>query len=114
MPRPGFWWVYVLERADGSWYTGISTDPRRRMEQHRAGKGAKANKVSAPQRLVSLEPQGEYSAALRREAQIKALTKTEKRRYAADPGGLDAPPPKRKPGPPKKKPRAPKKRIIKR
>ena len=34
--RPGFWWVYVLEREDGSWYTGISTDPRRRLEQHRA------------------------------------------------------------------------------
>ena len=106
MPRPGFWWVYILERADGSWYTGISTDPSRRMEQHRAGKGAKANQVSAPQRLVSLEPQGEYAAALRREAQIKVLTKTAKRRYAADPGALDAPP--------KKHPKAAKKRIIKR
>jgi putative endonuclease len=114
VPRPGFWWVYILERADGSWYTGISTDPRRRMEQHRAGKGAKANQVSVPQRLVSLEPQGEYAAALRREAQIKALTKTAKRRYAADPGALDAPPSRKKPAPPKKNPKAPKKRIIKR
>lgn len=95
MPRPGFWWVYVLERADGSWYTGISTDPRRRMERHRSGKGAKANKVSPPQRLVCLEAAGTYPEALRREAQVKALPKPAKRLYAADPGSLAAIPKKR-------------------
>jgi len=51
----------VLERADGSYYTGISTDPRRRFEQHRSGKGgARANKVSAVVRILCLEPGGEY------------------------------------------------------
>jgi putative endonuclease len=89
--RPGFWWVYVLEREDGSWYTGISTDPRRRLEQHRSGKGAKAMQVSAAQRLVCLEPVGPYPKALRREAQIKGLGKAAKRIYAADPGSLAAP-----------------------
>jgi len=84
------------------------------MEQHRAGKGAKANQVSVPQRLVCLEPQGDYSLALRREAQIKALTKTAKRRYAADPGGLAAPLSRSIPAPPKKNPKTAKKRIIKR
>ncbi|HTB21376.1 MAG TPA: GIY-YIG nuclease family protein [bacterium] len=116
MPRPGFWWVYVLEREDGSWYTGVSTDPRRRMEQHRAGKGAKANQVSAPQRLVSLEPLGSYPLALRREAQVKALSKAAKRLYAADPGSLPgrppSPPEKAGPGP-KKDPKRAKKRILK-
>jgi len=91
MARPGFWWVYVLERADGSWYTGISTDPRRRFEQHRAGKGARANKVSQPLRLVCLEAVGTYAEALRREAQVKGLAKAAKRLYAADPGSLSAP-----------------------
>ena len=115
MARPGFWWVYVLERADGSWYTGISTDPRRRFEQHRAGKGAKANAVSAPQRLVCLEAVGDYPAALRREAQVKGLSKAAKRLYAADPGGLDSPGPgaawmHRKP---KKRRKARGKRILK-
>ena len=90
--RPGFWWVYVLERENGSWYTGISTDPRRRFEQHRSGKGgARANKISPPTRLLSLEAGGEYSKALRREAQIKGLSKTAKRAYVADPSGLDWP-----------------------
>jgi putative endonuclease len=88
-PRPGFWWVYVLEREDGSWYTGISTDPRRRAEQHKSGKGgARANKISPPLRLLSLEAVGEYPKALRREAQIKGLTKAKKRDYVADPGSL--------------------------
>jgi putative endonuclease len=116
VPRPGFWWVYVLERADASWYTGISTDPRRRMEQHRAGKGAKANQVSAPQRLICLEALGSYAQALRREAQVKALSKAAKHLYAADPGSLPGPAetlssPK-KPAP-KKSPKKPKKRILK-
>lgn len=92
MARPGFWWVYVLERADGSWYTGISTDPRRRLEQHRSGKGgARANKISAPQRLLSLEAAGDYAKALRREAQVKKLSKPQKRDYVADPTRLDWP-----------------------
>jgi predicted GIY-YIG superfamily endonuclease len=94
MPRAGFWWIYLLERADGSWYTGISTDPRRRFEQHRSGKGAKANKVSVPRRLVTLEPIGAYADALRREAQIKRLSKARKRLYAADPGSLPPPSPR--------------------
>jgi predicted GIY-YIG superfamily endonuclease len=38
-----------------------------------------------------LEAGGEYSKALRREAQIKGLTKAAKRAYVADPSGLDWP-----------------------
>jgi len=90
--RPGDWWVYLLEREDGSWYTGISTDPRRRFEQHRTHKGgARANKISEPHHLVCLEFAGPYPKALRREAQIKGLTKAKKRVYAADPVKLDWP-----------------------
>lgn len=91
-PRPGFWWVYVLEREDGSWYTGISTDPRRRLQQHISGQGgANANKISAPQRLLSLEAGGEYPKALRREAQVKKLSKAQKRLYVDDPSSLPWP-----------------------
>ncbi len=119
MARPGFWWVYVLERADGSWYTGISTDPRRRLEQHKSGKGgARANQISAPQRLLSLEAAGEYAKALRREAQVKKLSKPQKRDYVADPTRLDWPDEKapwinKKAKPKKERPRR-KARIIKR
>jgi putative endonuclease len=88
--RPGDWWVYILELENGSWYTGISTDPRARLEKHRNGKGAKSMRLSAPFRLVCLEFAGAYSLAARREAQVKGLTRKQKEVYAKDPGGLAA------------------------
>jgi putative endonuclease len=89
--RPGDWWVYILELENGAWYTGISTDPRARFEKHKNGKGAKSMRLSAPFRLVCLEFVGPYALALRREAQIKGLTRTRKEAYAADSGSLAAP-----------------------
>ncbi len=82
--RPGDWWVYILELENGSWYTGISTDPRARFEKHKNGKGAKSMRLSAPFRLVCLEFVGPYTDALRREAQIKGLTRAKKESYALD------------------------------
>ncbi len=112
MARAGFWWVYVIERADGSYYTGISTDPRRRFEQHRSGKGgARANQVSAVLRILSLEAGGEYPLALRREAQVKSLSKAAKVAYVKDPGALAWPDPKA--GWLHRKPKAKKKRKTK-
>ena len=87
-PRPGDWWVYVLELDNGSWYTGISTDPRARLEKHKSGKGARSMSLSAPKRLVSLEFVGAYALALRREAQIKKLSREKKEIYVKDPGAL--------------------------
>ena len=86
--RPGDWWVYILELENGSWYTGISTDPRARFEKHKNGKGAKSMRLSAPFRLVSLEFVGPYSETARREAQIKGLDRLKKESYAKDPTSL--------------------------
>ena len=88
MTRAGDWWVYILELENGSWYTGISTDPRARFEKHKTGKGAKSMRLSAPFRLVCLEFLGPYATALRREAQIKGLSRKAKEAYAKDPGSL--------------------------
>ena len=82
--RAGDWWVYILELENGSWYTGISTDPRARFEKHKSGKGAKSMRLSAPFRLVCLEFVGTYSDAARREAQIKGLTRLKKEGYSKD------------------------------
>lgn len=89
--RDGFWWVYVLEREDGSLYTGIAKDPRARFELHRQGKGARAMRVSPPKRLLSIETGGAYPQALRREAQIKKLSRKAKDAYVKDPGSLPLP-----------------------
>jgi putative endonuclease len=80
-----------MELENGSWYTGISTDPRARFEKHKHGKGAKSMRLSAPFRLVSLEFVGPYADALRREAQVKGLVRAKKEAYASDPTALPRP-----------------------
>ena len=58
---------YILECADGSYYTGWSTDPGRRELQHNAGKGARYTRLHRPVHLVYVEEQPDRSSALRRE-----------------------------------------------
>ena len=49
------WAVYILECADKSLYTGITTNLDRRLEEHRTGQGAKFTKGRGPFKLVYLE-----------------------------------------------------------
>ena len=72
------WFVYILRCADGTLYTGSSTDVDRRCRTHNAGRGAKYTRSRAPVTVVFRERCGEKSAALRREAAIKKLTRAEK------------------------------------
>ena len=85
------WKLYILRCGDGSLYTGITTDVDKRLEAHRAGKGAKYTRGRGPLELVYREDCGDHSAALRRELEIKALSREEKLALilgaAADPGG---------------------------
>ncbi len=72
------WIVYILECSDKSLYTGITNDLDRRLEEHRIGKGAKYTKHRSPLRVRYTEHQGTKSAALKREAAIKSLARSEK------------------------------------
>ena len=72
------WKLYILRCGDGSLYTGITTDVDKRLEAHRAGKGAKYTRGRGPLELVYREDCGDHSAALRRELEIKALPREEK------------------------------------
>lgn len=72
------WVVYILECKDGTLYTGITDRLEHRLAAHRAGKGAKYTKGRSPLILRYLEDCPDRSAALRREIQIKQLSKTEK------------------------------------
>ena len=76
------WEVYMLRCADGSLYTGIARDAERRAEVHNSGKGAKYTRSRLPAVLVYRESCGDYSAALRREAAIKRLSRKEKTELA--------------------------------
>lgn len=72
------WYVYILRCGDGTLYTGVTSDIPRRLAAHRAGKGAKYTRGRGPLELVYQEKLPNKSAALRREYQIKRLTRQEK------------------------------------
>lgn len=72
------WKLYILRCGDGSLYTGISTDVERRLEEHRAGKGAKYTRSRGPLELVYSEECGDHSTALKREMEIKSLSRSDK------------------------------------
>ena len=71
-------YVYMLRCRDGSLYTGWTTDVARRLEEHNRGKGAKYTKSRRPVELVYMEAAASREDALRREAAIKRLKRTEK------------------------------------
>lgn len=72
------WFVYILRCADGTLYTGVSTNITRRCKQHNDGKAARYTRSRRPVRVVFQEAQSDQSSALRREAEIKALSRRQK------------------------------------
>ena len=74
------WYLYILRCGDGTLYTGITTDVEKRLEAHRAGKGAKYTRGRGPLELVYREECATHSDALRRELEIKGLPREEKQR----------------------------------
>ena len=77
-------YVYLLRCADGTLYTGYTDDPVRRTKVHNAGKGAKYTRARLPVELVYQEELTDKSAALKREAAIKRLTRAQKLALIAD------------------------------
>ncbi len=78
LPGSEPWFVYILRCADGSFYTGVTTDIDRRRRQHNAGTAARYTRSRRPIRVVYRETAASHSAALRREAAIKSLTRPQK------------------------------------
>lgn len=78
------WWVYMLRTRAGHLYTGISTDPERRLREHEAGgRGARSLRGKGPLQLVWREAAADRAAASRREAGLKKLDKAAKERLVA-------------------------------
>jgi putative endonuclease len=74
---------YILECADGTYYTGWTTDPERRLRQHNRGVGARYTRTRGPVRLVYVEPQPDRPTAMRRERALKRLSHAKKRELHA-------------------------------
>lgn len=68
----------MLKCADGSLYTGYTNDLQKRVGVHNSGRGAKYTKSRLPVRLVYSEEHESKSSALKREAEIKKLTRAQK------------------------------------
>lgn len=72
------WFVYILNCSDGTLYTGITNDLDRRIKAHNAGTASKYTRVRRPVSIVYSEEVETKGDALRRELQIKRLTRSEK------------------------------------
>ena len=70
--------AYMVRCSDGSFYTGYTTDLDRRIAAHNAGKGAKYTRSRRPVELVYCEELPSKALAMRREAQLKGLTRAQK------------------------------------
>jgi len=72
------WFVYIILCSDTSLYTGISTDIKRRFDEHHSQKGAKYFRARSPKKIVFSEGGHTRSTASQREAAIKKLNRPEK------------------------------------
>ena len=73
------YFVYILECSNGTLYTGITTDIKRRVDEHNnSKKGARYTKLRRPVKLVYSEKSEDRSSASKREYEIKKLKRSEK------------------------------------
>ena len=72
------WCVYILKCSDNTYYTGITNNIQRRIEQHETNKGAKYTKGRGPFALVYQDKCKNRSEASQKEYAIKKLTLPEK------------------------------------
>lgn len=74
------YWMYVLECADGTWYTGYTTDVERRVAAHNGGRGAKYTRSRTPVALVACAGFATRHEAMSAEYRFKLLDRVRKER----------------------------------
>ena len=84
MKMENTWHLYILRCKDGTLYTGITTDVEKRFQTHQGGKGAKYTRGRRPLELVYREECGTHSEALKREIEIKRLSRERKQALIAE------------------------------
>lgn len=76
-------YCYIVKCSDGTLYTGWTTDPTRREKQHNAGTGASYTRMRRPVKLIYIEEQPDRRTAMKREIEIKRMTRTAKDKLVA-------------------------------
>ena len=74
-------YMYVLECRDGSYYTGYTTDVRRRLAVHNSGKGAKYTRARLPVKLIYAQGFASKAEAMSAEALLKRKKRPQKERF---------------------------------
>jgi predicted GIY-YIG superfamily endonuclease len=72
------WYVYILGCKDRSFYTGTTPNLKRRIQEHKEGRGGKYTRLSKVDKLVYYEIYFKKEEALRREKQIKGWRREKK------------------------------------
>ncbi|HPB68019.1 MAG TPA: GIY-YIG nuclease family protein [Candidatus Omnitrophota bacterium] len=72
------WYAYILETRKGTFYTGITNNVARRLAEHAQGRGARYTRIYGVRELLYTEEFPSRGLALKREAQIKALSRASK------------------------------------
>lgn len=75
------WFLYLLECEDGSIYTGITVNVKKRYAQHACGKGAKYTRARPPKKILGIAKYPDRSSASKAEFATKKLTAKEKRKF---------------------------------
>lgn len=78
MGNEAAWFLYLLETRHGALYTGITTDVAKRLAVHERGAGARSLRGKGPLTLMYQAAIGSHSQALRVEARVKKLGRSEK------------------------------------
>ena len=76
-------YAYILQCGDGSYYAGWTNDLKKRLEDHNLGRGAKYTRAHLPVIPVYYESFETKAEAMRREAAIKKLSRSQKERLIA-------------------------------
>jgi predicted GIY-YIG superfamily endonuclease len=88
------WFLYIVRCGDDSLYSGVTLDVKRRLSEHRDGKGSKYLRGRGPLQLVYIREFDSKGAALSAEMSIKKLPRHKKelllREYAGGPEDLPA------------------------
>lgn len=77
-------YTYIVKCSDGTYYTGWTTDPERRVKEHNAGRGARYTRHRRPVELVYVEEHPDRSSAMSREYKIKKLSHAQKESLAQE------------------------------
>ncbi len=77
-------YVYIVECADGSLYTGWTVNVEQRVKVHNAGRGARYTRMHGPVKLVYAEEQPDRVAAMKRELEIKRWPRAKKLKLISD------------------------------